>query len=337
MDLLDILRTALTQALGPSAIVYALAAIGLNIHFGYTGLLNFGQAGFMAVSAYALAVTVVQADLPFWLGVVLALIAPVILALLLGLPTLRLRADYLAIVTIAAAEILRLIFGSVEMKDYFGGSNGLNGYSSTYKDLNIYTALGMSREGIDLGIIRYSRDDLWSITVGWSMVALGCLFVWALMRSPWGRVLRSIREDEDAVRSLGKNVFAYKMQALILGGVFGGLAGLFLALKQSSVVPSDYSTNITFYAYTALLLGGAARVLGPVVGAIIFWFLLTGLGEVFSQLTAGADPIMPTGIMDGTQASLVRFIVTGLALMLLMIYRPQGIFGDRREIAIDAR
>jgi branched-chain amino acid transport system permease protein len=156
------------------------------------------------------------------------------------------------------------------------------------------------------------------------------------MRSPWGRVLRSIREDEDAVRSLGKNVFAYKMQALILGGIFGGLAGLFLALKQASVVPTDYSTNITFFAYTALLIGGAARVLGPLAGALIFWFLIAGLGSFFSQ-SAGADGWIPTVIMTDTQASLIRYIVLGLAIILLMIFRPQGIFGDRREIAIDER
>ena len=331
MDLVEVLRTALTQALGPTAIVYALAAIGLNIHFGYTGLLNFGQAGFMSVAAYGLAVTTVIADLPFWLGIVMAFVMPFLLAIVLGVPTLRLRADYLAIVTIAFAEILRLIFGSVEFKDTFGGSNGLTGYASTYKDMNPYNS------ELDLGIIRFSRDDLWSVTVGWTLVALGCLLVWLLMRSPWGRVLRSIREDEDAVRSLGKNVFAYKMQALILGGMFGGLAGLFYALKQASVVPTDYGTNLTFFAYTALLIGGAARVLGPVVGAIIFWFLISGLGSIFNQLTEGADPTLPTWLMTDTQASLVRFIVTGLGLMLLMIYRPQGIFGDRREIAIDGR
>ena len=169
------------------------------------------------------------------------------------------------------------------------------------------------------------------------MVAICLLIVWALMRSPWGRVLRSIREDEDAVRSLGKNVFAYKMQALVLGGMFGGLAGLFLALKQASVVPTDYSTNVTFFAYTALLIGGAARVFGPVVGAMIFWFLISGLGSFLGQATSGIDPLVPTWIMDNTQSSLVRFIATGLGLMLLMIFRPQGIFGDRREIAIDER
>ena len=183
----------------------------------------------------------------------------------------------------------------------------------------------------------FSRNDLWSITVGWTVVALSCVFVWALMRSPWGRLLRSIREDEDAVRSLGKNAFAYKMQALILGGIFGGIAGVFLALKQASVVPSDYSTNLTFFAYTALLIGGAARVLGPVIGSIIFWFLIAGIGSFFSQAAGGEDPLMPTWLMTDIQASLVRFILVGLGLMLLMIYRPQGIFGDRKEIAIDAR
>jgi branched-chain amino acid transport system permease protein len=127
------------------------------------------------------------------------------------------------------------------------------------------------------------------------------------------------------------------MQALILGGVFGGMAGLFLALRQASVVPSDYGTNITFFAYTALLIGGAARVLGPVVGAMIFWFLLSGLGSFFSQATSGPDPLIPGWLMTQTQSSLVRFILVGLGLMLLMIFRPQGIFGDRREIAIDGR
>ncbi|MDT9594545.1 branched-chain amino acid ABC transporter permease [Nocardioides zeae] len=331
VELTGVFRTALNQAFGPNAIVYALAAIGLNVHFGYTGLLNFGQAGFMAVGAYGLAVTVVTWELPFWLGVAMALVAPVVLAIVLGLPTLRLRADYLAIATIATAEILRLVFGAVETREVFGGSNGLTNFAGDYQSLNPYS------ERLDLGIVSFSARDLWSMTVGWTLVLVSCLIVWALMRSPWGRVLRSIREDEDAVRSLGKNVFAYKMQALILGGVFGGLAGLFLALKQASVVPSDYSTNMTFLAFTALLIGGAARVFGPVIGAMILWFLIAGLGDFFDRATSGSSPLMPDWIMDNTQASLVRFIATGLGLMLLMIFRPQGIFGDRREIAIDGR
>ena len=331
MDFGNVLDAALSQALGPQAIVFALAAIGLNVHFGYTGLLNFGQAGFMAVAGFGLAAAVVTFDLPFFLGLLVGLLAAVLLAFVLGAPTLKLRADYLAIVTIAAAEIIRLILGAVETKEWFGGSNGLTGFNGPFRDMNPYGS------GLDIGIASWSRNDLWAMTVGWILVALCCLLVWLLMRSPWGRVLRSIREDEDAVRSLGKNVFAYKMQSLILGGVFGGIAGLFHVLKQGSAVPTDFNTTFTFYAYAALLIGGAARVLGPVVGSMLFWFLISGLGSLFSQMTSGTDPIMPTWLMTDTQASLVRYIVLGLGLMLLMIFRPQGIFGDRREIAIDAR
>lgn len=331
MDFGTLIDAALSAALGPQAIVFALAAIGLNIHFGYTGLLNFGQAGFMSIAAFGLAVSVVTWGLPFFVGIAIGLVGSVALALVLGVPTLRLRADYLAIVTIATSEILRLVFGAVEFKGTFGGSNGLTGFARPYQNLNPYGS------GLDLGIVSFSRNDLWSITVGWTLVALGCLLVWALMRSPWGRVLKSIREDEDAVRSLGKNVFAYKMQALVLGGVFGGIAGIFHILKQASAVPTDFNTTFTFYAYGALLIGGAARVLGPVVGSVIFWFLIAGLGSFFSQATGGSDPLLPEWLMTNTQASLIRFILLGLGLMLLMIYRPQGIFGDRREIAIDGR
>jgi ABC-type branched-subunit amino acid transport system permease subunit len=146
-----------------------------------------------------------------------------------------------------------------------------------------------------------------------------------------------VREDEDAVRSLGKNVYLYKMQSLIIGGLFGAVAGFFVALQHTNMNPTWVATDTTFFAYTVLLLGGAARVLGPVVGSIVFWFLISFLDLVFSALTSGNNPIMPTWLMDNQQASLMRLIFMGLALMLLMVYRPQGIFGDRRELAIDAR
>ena len=138
MDFGTVIDAGFSSALGTTAIVYALASIGLNIQFGYTGLLNFGQAGFMVVGAFGLATSVVTWDIPFWPALVIALVAPMILAILLGVPTLRLRADYLAIATIATAEVLRFIIGSVEAKDVFGGSNGLTGYARTFKDLNPY-------------------------------------------------------------------------------------------------------------------------------------------------------------------------------------------------------
>ena len=332
MDWQTLFSQALQQGLGPVAAVYCLAAIGLNVHFGYTGLLNFGQAGFMAVAGYAMSSFVTTWGLSFWLGSLVGLVAAGILALLLGVPTLRLRSDYLAIVTIAAAEIIRQTIGSVTLQEYFGGQDGLQGFNQSFARLNPFT----DRVGIP-GVVMWRPYDAWTLVVCWGLAALCCLMVWALMRSPWGRVLKGIREDEDAVRSLGKNVYAYKMQSLLIGGLIGGLAGIMSALQHSAINPSFFATDTTFFAYTVLLVGGAARVLGPVVGTVIFWFLLSFLDLFFSQATAGSNPIIPAALMDSNQASLVRFIFMGLSLMLLMVYRPQGIFGDRRELALDAR
>lgn len=330
MDWSSILGDSIQQGLGIAAVVYCLAAIGLNVHFGYTGLLNFGQAGFMAVAGYALASSVATWGLSFWVGIVFGLIASVILALLLGVPTLRLRADYLAIVTIAAAEIIRQVLGSVSLKDQFGGQDGLQQFSATFAKLNPF------HHSVTVGLTTWRPYDFWLLVVGWSVVAICCVIVFLLMRSPWGRVLKAIREDEDAVRSLGKNVYAYKMQSLIIGGLFGALAGFMTALQNASINPSQFATDTTFFAYTVLLVGGAARVLGPVAGAIIFWFLITFLDLFFDNATTGSNPTIPDWIMTNEQASLMRLIFMGLALMLLMIFRPQGIFGDKRELALDA-
>jgi neutral amino acid transport system permease protein len=330
VDWTQILTNAALSSVGVEAIVYALAAIGLNVHFGYTGLLNFGQAGFMAVAAYGLATSVARFDLPFLVGILVGLLGAVVLALLLGAPTLRLRADYLAIVTIAAAEIIRLMVRSVSLRDYFGGSDGLQAFSGPFFELNPYPP---GQYG--LGRLLFNERDFWVLTVGWVLVVLASLVVFGLMRSPWGRVLKAIREDEDAVRSLGKNVYAYKMQSLIIGGVLGSLGGFVYSLGRASVQPDLYGTEITFFAYTVLILGGAARVLGPVVGAVIFWALLSLTDNVLNQaIDAG---YVSSTIISKVEVGQVRFMLVGLALMLLMIYRPQGIFGDKREIALDAR
>src|SRR3954454_16165194 len=135
MDWHAIFSQALQQGLGPVAGVYCLAAIGLNVHFGYTGLLNFGQAAFMAVGGYTLASFVATWGLSFWLGIAVGLLLTVVLALLLGIPTLRLRADYLAIVTIAAAEIIRQTVGSVSLLEYFGGQDGLQSFNDSFASL----------------------------------------------------------------------------------------------------------------------------------------------------------------------------------------------------------
>ncbi|MEV4637163.1 branched-chain amino acid ABC transporter permease [Actinoplanes sp. NPDC049548] len=324
-----IFSVSLESLVGATTIVYALAAIGLNVHFGYAGLLNFGQSAFLGVAAYGMAMTVSTFDLPFWLGILIGLGATVVLALLLGIPTLRLRADYLAIVTIAAAEIVRLFFRSVTLSKWTGGSDGLQAFSQSFYDLNPYS------KGISTTLISFSSRELWIITVGWIVVAVALFVVWALMRSPWGRVIKAIREDEDAVRSLGKSVFSYKMQALILGGVLGSFGGYIFALSLAAIQPDTYGTEFTFYMYTIVILGGAARVLGPVVGSMIFWLLLTFINALLPAMVSAG--VIPTSIMTTNQAGAVGYILVGIGLILLLIFRPQGIFGDKKEVMLDAR
>jgi neutral amino acid transport system permease protein len=330
MDWGNILSNALRSAVGLETVIYSLAAIGLNVHFGYTGLLNFGQAGFIAIGAYGIAISVAILDLPFFVGILVGILAAVVLALLLGVPTLRLRADYLAIATIATAEIIRITVRSSSLREQTGGSSGVTGFDDGFYGLN-----PLPDGTYGFGPWRFSERLTWVLLVGWVLVALSCLVVWLLMRSPWGRVLKGIREDEAAVRSLGKNVFAYKMQSLVIGGVIGAFAGFLFALGRAAVQPDLYGTELTFFAYTVLLLGGAARVLGPVVGAAIFWVVLSLTDNVLNQAVSAG--YIPSSIMTGTQVGQVRFILVGIALMALMVFRPQGIFGDKREIALDAR
>jgi neutral amino acid transport system permease protein len=330
MDWSAIIEDTLRALVGREAIIYALAAIGLNVHFGYTGLLNFGQVGFMAIGGYGVAISVLEFDLPLFVGVLVGVGCAVLLALVLGLPTLRLRADYLAIVTIAASEIFRLMISAPSWRDFTGGSDGLTGFSSGFYDLN-----PIPDGTYGFGPWRYNERTLWSLLVGWTLVMLATLLVWLVIRSPWGRVVKAIREDEDAVRSLGKNVYGYKMQSLILGGVIGAVGGMFWVISQASIVPGNFSPIPTFYAYAALILGGMARIWGPVVGSMIFWALLSFTQGVVNQ--AVNEGIIPSWLMDSNQAGNVRFILVGVGLMLLLIFRPQGIFGDRREIALQDR
>ena len=323
MDWLQILNNTAAFIIAPETIAYALAAIGLSVHFGFTGLLNFGQAGFMALGAYGYAISILSFGLPWWVGIIIGILAAVVFAILLGIPTLRLRADYLAIVTIAAAEILRLLFTTQVFDEYTNSADGLGNYHAGFRAANPIPFEGTAGFGPWI----YNANDWWVRVFGVLLVVVAALIVFLLMRSPWGRVLKGIREDEDAVRALGKNVFAYKMQSLIIGGVFGALGGVVLALP-SAVTPSVYVTSLTFFLYTILLLGGAATIFGPIVGSVIFWVLSAFISNVLPQLLD--NDLLP--FMTDVQVPAVRFILVGIALMLIVIFRPQGIFGNKKEL-----
>lgn len=343
MDWGTITDTTLTAAFGPAVVVYALAAIGLNVQFGYTGLLNFGQAAFAAMGAYGLAIGVATLGWPFWWSILLGLVAALVLALLLGVSTLRLRADYLAIATIAAAEAIRRLVRSVALREYTGGAEGIRAFADDFREYGL--RLGFDRgENFELGPFFYPmQPHLWMMTVGWILVALCLLLVWLAMRSPWGRVLRAIREDEDAVRSLGKSAFSYKIQSLTLGGMIGALAGFMEALRIGNVAPDQYHTTFTFYTYAVLILGGAARVFGPVVGSMLFWglfsFLTAFLREVaeLRTLTFGPLEIPIDAVLTPAEVGPFVFVLLGVGIIAMLIFRPQGIFGDRREISLNVR
>jgi neutral amino acid transport system permease protein len=337
MDWNALLRDSALAAVGTDACYVALAAIGLNVQFGYTGLLNFGQAAFGAAGAYGLAVAVVTYGLSFWAGIAIGLTAAVIIAVALGFPTLRLRADYLAIVTIAASEIVRLVVRSVRYTATLGGTDGLQNFAGRFLDQPSQGGINPLNPGrYGFWIFKFSERQTWLLLWGWGLVALASVVVFLLMRSPWGRVIKAIREDEDAVRSLGKNTYWYKMQSLVVGGVFGALAGIVFAMSKQSVNPDDYSTKFTFTALAVVILGGTARVLGPVVGAILFTGLLQFTSVFLIQIiNAGYVPDwLP---IDTNKVGAVRFMLVGATIVGLMIYRPQGIFGDRREVTIGNR
>ncbi|CAH0124668.1 MULTISPECIES: branched-chain amino acid ABC transporter permease [unclassified Microbacterium] len=321
MDFGNIFGNTASYLLSPTTIAYALAATGLAVHFGYAGLLNFGMAAFMAVGGYGYAISILSFGFPWWGGVAFGVLAGAVFALLLGIPTLRLRADYLAIATIATAEVVRLLFLTELFREWTNSAGGLSGYHQSFRDMNPFP------EGTyGFGPWTYNATDLWVRLFGLIVLGLSVLVVWALMRSPWGRVIKGIREDEDAVRSLGKNVFAYKMQALVVGGIIGALGGVVFVLP-SAVIPGSYSTSLTFFLWTILLLGGAATVFGPTLGAVLFWVVFAFLGGLLPEMArVGWLP------MTTNQADVVRYIVIGIVLMLIVIFRPQGILGNKREM-----
>ena len=392
-DIQNILQAMMREAVSPQTAAVAIAVIGLNIHFGYTGLLNIGQSAFMLLGAYGFAISITQ-GWPLVVAVLVSLLVAFVFALVLGVPTLKLRGDYLAIVTISAAEIVRYVGRSVGYEKLFnltGGAQGIPGsrYRGPFSDLSPFgsgnttilafnyndvaggatwvrligwviviglmvvavrigrgkIALAGSAKRLALGAIVVATLLLvfflvpvpgqntgvrgwWFTLVTWVLVGISLLLVLGLTRSPWGRALRGVREDEDAMRSLGKNVYAIKMQALIIGGLFGALGGMMYVLP-ATVQPDSLGRSITFFCYTALLLGGAATIWGPVLGTLIFY-----VGRIFiigvANTYLSSDQYV--NIMNNQQTSQFAFIVVGVALMLLVIFRPQGILGDKREL-----
>ena len=293
--------------------IYTIFALGLQLNVGFTGIQNFGQAAFMAIGAYSMAILVGE-GMSFWLSLPISILITIAFGLLVGLPSLRLRADYFAIATIASAEAIRLF--ALNARELTGGAQGLFGF------------------GDDWDSVADTIED-WISSIGWTDVPTLfplLLVVWAVaialmfglsraQRTPWGRVLRAVREDEDAARALGKNAFSYKLQSLAIAATMGAIAGFFVALNLRFVVPDEFLPIVTFSGYAVLILGGLASYWGVAFGAVILWFVLEGLRFIDLPLSE-------------TRIAALRFIIVGLILIGLMAFRPQGIFGKREEMVL---
>lgn len=290
---------------------YGIFTLGLQLNVGYTGIFNFAQAGFMAVGAYAMAILVIKAGWSFWVAWPVATLIAMAAGVIIGLPALRLRADYFAIATIALGEIIRYV--AQNARGLTGGNEGLLGFDTQWVSVS-----NSIQDGLGLGPNLYLVPLL--IVIWVLFVVLVVVMRW-VQGSPWGRVLRGIREDEDAVRALGKNPFPYKLQSLAIAAGLGALSGYLLALNLATIHPADFMSQFTFLGYTMLILGGLASYPGVVVGAVILEILLEGTRNI--DLPLGADKI-----------AALRFVIVGVALILLMVFRPQGIFGKREEMVL---
>jgi ABC-type branched-subunit amino acid transport system permease subunit len=308
---------------GVVAGIYTIVALGLQIQFGFTGLLNFGQVAFMAIGAYTMAILVVKEGWSIWLAGALGVVAAAVGGLTLGLPTLRLRADYFAIVTIAFSEIVRFV--ATNEGSLTGGSQGtiaLGGVGTATQ----YNGQWAAFQGHVQRTLGFSSSDAAMLVIVWAVAVLLLTLTWLALRTPWGRVLRSIREDEDAAASLGKNVFAYKLQSLTLGAALGGIGGLFFAWQFSFFSPSDFEPLLTFFAWMILLLGGVGRVWAVPVGALVFGFIFAG--------TRFLD-FAPFSWFASDQRAYLRLIVIGVVIIVLVVWRPQGLLGRREELVLE--
>lgn len=308
--------------------IYTIFGLGLQVQLGFAGLLNFGHVASMALAAYTMAILTVKAGLSLWVASAAGIAAAVAFGLLVGLPTLRLRSDYFAITTLALAEIVRYV--AANTPSLTGGTQGtiaLAGpaepafYNDEWLAFQGDVASWLSRlTGITFSATAAMLVIVWAIAV-----AVALLLQFSLHR-PWGRVLRSIREDEDVSAALGKNVFSFKLQALALGGGVGGLAGLLYAFQFGFFAPSDFDPLPTLVAFLVVILGGTGHTWGVPIAALIYSALYAA--------TRFLD-FPPLSYLGSAERAYLRLFVVGAVLVALIAFRPQGIFGRREELAFE--
>ena len=295
---------------------YSLTCLGLNMQWGFTGLFNVGVVGFFAIGAYASAMITGPRypdtlfggfDLPVPLGYLGAMITAGLAAWLIGYVTLRLREDFLAISTFGIAVTIHLL--AINLHSITRGPEGLY---SLPKPLS-----GLSESPL--------VDNVLYLAI--CLTVIGSVY-WALERlvkSPWGRVLRSIREDEEAAEAMGKNVFHFRLQAFILGSTVMGLAGGLYANFTGYISPQDFLPIFTFQVYVMLIVGGSGNNLGALLGGLVIWGLWSASGSLVAALVTPDFQ---------TQAAALRIMLIGVVLVLMLMFRPEGLLKEKKTISV---
>ncbi len=318
-------------------VTFAIFALGLNLEFGFGGLINFGHVAFMGMGAYTVALLAEQGG--FWTtqtgiftAFLIALVIAALAGLLLALPAIRLREDYLAIVTIAAAEIFRRIL--ISEQDLTHGAQGVV-LRADARPLNLgwLEAIPLAGPQLAGGLERLA--DAMAFTGSPYMVLLllvAVLLIVALLamaerlvNSPWGRVVEAIREDEDAARSLGVNPTVYKLQVFALGSAIAAGAGAIWAWQLSFIVPQHFAPLRTFWGWIIIVIGGVANNKGAIAGAFVFWTI--------SNLSQGLAKLEAYGF-DSGQIAAFSPLALGLLLIGFMMTKPEGLFGDKEELEL---
>ena len=291
--------TAYLLAIGIVALIYCPVYLGLNLQFGLTGLVNFGVVAFFAVGAYTSGLLSLQ-GVPLPLSFAAAAVLAALLALPIGLLSLRLRDDYLAIVTLGFSEAVRI---TIQQESWLTqGVQGLPGLPKLFaswgpvSDAAIFAVL--------LGAVA---------VVAWGTVRL--------TGSPFGRLLKAIGDDEAALSALGKDPARFKVQVFMLGAALAGLAGAFYAHFITFITPEQFIPLITFYVWMGLIMGGAGSVRGAIFGSLLLMVFLEG-----SRFAKDWVP----GVSEVGMASL-RLAAVGLALILITLYRPHGLWGGGKS------
>jgi len=277
--------------------IFGIVSLSLNLEFGFAGLANFGKVAFFLIGAYTYAL-LSQIGVPFYLCLIASALISAIFGLLISLPALRLRADYLAIAILAFGEILRLIMKS---EKWLAGGNWGIAVSPIFPWTGSY--------------LIYRLENI--ALVGFCLV-ICFLVVQLLANSPYGRAMRAIREDEVAAEALGKDRSKFKAQALMLGSAMAGLAGGLYAQYLQYALPSMFMPMITFTVWMMVLLGGPANNWGVLLGA--------GLVEIFDRGTNIAKDYLTLPI----DPSNLQYILFGALIILVLLYRPQGLLKESK-------